>query len=137
MSPRPSAIRKIMACCEFLATITLELSAQDIQAPAKINLFLAITGRRPDGYHDLLSVAAPLVWGDSLEVQTGGEGITLATDNAEVPTDSSNLVVRAAEAFRPATGWEGGGRFTLKKKIPIGCGPRGARAATPLRPWSP
>jgi 4-diphosphocytidyl-2-C-methyl-D-erythritol kinase len=43
-----------------------------VSAPAKINLFLAVTGRRPDGFHDLLSVAAPLEWGDALTVSPAG-----------------------------------------------------------------
>ena len=102
------------------------MSALTQQAPAKINLFLAVTGRRADGYHDLVSVAAPLVWGDSLEVEEAQRGFTLSCDDPEVPTDGSNLVVRAAEAFAGATGWGGGARFTLRKKIPMGAGLGGA-----------
>ncbi len=98
----------------------------DLPAPAKINLFLAVTGRRPDGYHDLVSVAAPLVWGDSLGVECVGDTFSVECDSAEVPKDRSNLVIRAAEAFARATGWSGGARFTIVKRIPSGAGLGGA-----------
>ncbi|HXN36150.1 MAG TPA: 4-(cytidine 5'-diphospho)-2-C-methyl-D-erythritol kinase, partial [Opitutaceae bacterium] len=102
------------------------MSAPQIPAPAKINLFLAVTGRRADGYHDLLSVAAPLVWGDTISVEPGGSSFSVECDNPEVPTDASNLVIRAASAFAEATGWKGGARFTLSKRIPPGAGLGGA-----------
>jgi 4-diphosphocytidyl-2-C-methyl-D-erythritol kinase len=102
------------------------LSAQNVPAPAKINLFLAVTGRRPDGFHDLVSVAAPLLWGDMVEVEPGGPSFTVTCDNRDVPTDGSNLVIKAAEAFAKATGWVGGARFRIAKKIPFGAGLGGA-----------
>ncbi len=115
-----------MARSEFLARMPGVLSAQTLNAPAKINLFLAVTGRRPDGYHDLLSVAAPLVWGDTLKVEAGGGAFTLDCDDPAVPADGSNLVLRAAAAFAQATGWGEGARFTLTKRIPMGAGLGGA-----------
>lgn len=90
-------------------------------SPAKINLFLAITGRRADGFHDLVSVAAPLDFGDELTV-TAGDGFTLECDDPAVPIDGSNLVLKAAQAFVVATGWSGGARFKLTKRIPMGAG---------------
>lgn len=102
------------------------LRLPDLAAPAKINLFLAITGRRADGFHDLLSVAVPLVWGDTLATEAEGASFSVACDNPAVPTDGSNLVLRAAEAFAEATGWRGGARFTLTKRIPMGAGLGGA-----------
>lgn len=93
-------------------------------SPAKINLYLAVTGRRADGFHDLVSVAAPLDWGDELraELRPGAHGWTLACDDPEVPGDGRNLVLRAAAAFAAATGWAGGGHFALTKRIPTGAG---------------
>ncbi len=96
-------------------------------SPAKINLFLAITGRRSDGFHDLVSVAAPLDFGDDLAAELcgseAGEGpFSLECDRPEVPVDGSNLVLRAAEAFAAATGWEGAVRFRLTKRVPPGAG---------------
>jgi 4-diphosphocytidyl-2-C-methyl-D-erythritol kinase len=98
----------------------------ELPAPAKINLFLAVTGRRPDGFHDLLSVVAPLVWGDTLSAEPGGDGFTVECDNPGVPTDASNLVIKAAAAFQRTTGWPGGARFSLTKRIPFGAGLGGA-----------
>lgn len=115
-----------MAHGVFLARIPVRLSAQDIQAPAKINLFLAVTGRRTDGYHDLVSVAAPLTWGDSVRVEAGGGAFSLEVDDPRVPTDGSNLVLKAAAAFAKATGWAGGAHFSIRKKIPMGAGLGGA-----------
>jgi 4-diphosphocytidyl-2-C-methyl-D-erythritol kinase len=95
----------------------------EVFSPAKLNLFLAVTGRRPDGFHDLVSVAAPLAWGDRLRAEPGAAGETaFACADPAVPSDESNLVVRAARAFREATGWRGGVRFSLEKRIPIGAG---------------
>jgi 4-diphosphocytidyl-2-C-methyl-D-erythritol kinase len=96
--------------------------AVTVFSPAKINLFLAVTGRRPDGFHDLVSVAAPLDFGDELRAETGGRGFSLECDHPEVPRDASNLVLKAAEAFAVATGWREPVRFHLAKRIPPGAG---------------
>jgi 4-diphosphocytidyl-2-C-methyl-D-erythritol kinase len=92
-------------------------------SPAKVNLFLAVTGRRPDGYHDLLSVAAPLRWGDELAAEPAGTGADeLDCDDPAVPTDAGNLVLRAAAAFRAAGGGAPALRFVLRKRIPMSAG---------------
>ncbi len=100
--------------------------AVTVFSPAKINLYLAVTGRRPDGFHDLVSVAAPLDFGDELEAerQPGGVGrqFSLTCDHPEVPRDDSNLVLKAARAFAAATGYEGRVAFKLTKRIPLGAG---------------
>jgi len=94
-----------------------------IFSPAKINLFLAVTGRRADGFHDLVSVVAPLDFGDHLEVAPGPDrGFTLECNDPAVPTDDSNLVLRAARGFAAASGWGGGAHFRLEKRIPVGAG---------------
>jgi 4-diphosphocytidyl-2-C-methyl-D-erythritol kinase len=110
------------------------VSVLTIQCPAKLNLFLAITGRRPDGFHELVSVVAPLEWGDTLRVEAA-ETFSLTCDDPMVPVDGSNLVLKAAEAFRWATGWTGGARFSLEKRVPVGAGLGGGSsdAAAALR----
>ena len=92
-------------------------------APAKINVFLAVTGRRKDGYHDLVSVVAPLDFGDTLKFEPDREGaFSLVSDDSELPCDDSNLILKAARLFRERSGWAGGGRFMLQKRIPMGAG---------------
>jgi 4-diphosphocytidyl-2-C-methyl-D-erythritol kinase len=95
-------------------------------SPAKINLFLAVTGRRPDGFHDLVSVVTPLDFGDDLAASLAapGEGsrFSLACDHSEVPIDGSNLILKAAEAFAVAASWKGAVHFKLTKRIPLGAG---------------
>jgi 4-diphosphocytidyl-2-C-methyl-D-erythritol kinase len=93
-----------------------------IFSPAKINLYLAVTGRRADGFHDLVSVAAPLDFGDELQAEAGGTGFTLECDMPGVPLDDTNLVLKAARAFAVATGWGQGVAFRLTKRIPVGAG---------------
>jgi 4-diphosphocytidyl-2-C-methyl-D-erythritol kinase len=102
------------------------LPKHELQAPAKINLFLAVTGRRADGFHDLLSVAAPLDWGDTVSVELGGTSFTVSCDDPEIPVDGRNLVLRAAEAFALETGSSLRAHFSITKRIPSGAGLGGA-----------
>ncbi|MDO8538950.1 MAG: 4-(cytidine 5'-diphospho)-2-C-methyl-D-erythritol kinase [Opitutaceae bacterium] len=102
----------------------MPVSPISIFAPAKLNLSLAITGRRPDGFHDLVSVVAPLDFGDVLHVEAA-DGLKLTCDTPGVPTDGSNLVLKAATTFFQATAGAGavrGAKFRLEKKIPVGAG---------------
>ena len=100
--------------------------AVTVFSPAKINLYLAVTGRRPDGFHDLVSVAAPLDFGDELsaEAKAGGSDgqFGLTCDNPAVPLDDSNLILKAARAFADTTGYQGKVNFGLTKRIPLGAG---------------
>lgn len=91
-------------------------------APAKLNLFLAVTGRRADGFHDLVSLVTPVAWGDTLRVEPAAGDFSLECDDPVVPRDETNLVLKAASAFRAATGWKGGAKFLLEKRIPLGAG---------------
>lgn len=97
------------------------MTAAPIFSPAKINLFLAITQRRDDGYHDLVSVAAPLAWGDTLAAEAADD-FTVECDDPAVPVGGDNLIVRAARAFAAAVPGSGGAKFRLQKRIPMGAG---------------
>ncbi|MCK9375924.1 MAG: 4-(cytidine 5'-diphospho)-2-C-methyl-D-erythritol kinase [Syntrophobacterales bacterium] len=90
--------------------------------PAKVNLYLRIVGRRPDGYHDLVTVMQPLTLADELTVTPGGEDINLTCEAAELPQGEENLVWRAAARFREETGQQFGMRLGLRKKIPVAAG---------------
>ncbi|HTB81730.1 MAG TPA: 4-(cytidine 5'-diphospho)-2-C-methyl-D-erythritol kinase [Opitutaceae bacterium] len=92
-------------------------------SPAKINLFLAVTGRRADGYHELVSVVVPVDFGDTLGIETrAGDEFTLECADPAVPRGESNLVLKAARLFAEMTGRAGGAAFFLEKRIPIGAG---------------
>ncbi len=94
-------------------------------APAKINLMLAITGTRDDGFHNLVSLVAPIpALHDvlTMELCPGASGDTLACAMPGVPCDASNLVLRAAAAFRSRVPAFPFVRFDLEKKIPHGAG---------------
>ena len=106
-----------------------------LSSPAKLNLFLAITGRREDGFHNLVSVAAPVEFGDTLTVEPRTAGYSLVCDNPALEIDETNLVLKAARAFAAATGWTGGAHFLLVKRIPVGAGLGGgsSNATTALR----
>lgn len=103
-------------------------------APAKINLFLHVTGRRDDGYHDLQTLFQFISLADSLSVEiTDDSGIRRATPTPGVPEDD-DLIVRAARKLQEFTGCEQGCTLSLDKKIPLGAGLGGGSsdAATTL-----
>lgn len=73
--------------------------------PGKVNLYLEITGRRPDGYHELWTVFYPTPHlTDRVTVRFGGSGISVVCGTPGVPQDDSNLAVKAAKAFFAASG---------------------------------
>ena len=104
------------------------------RAYAKINLSLDVTGRRADGYHELVSVMQSISLCDTLTVSREGEGVVLDTGGA-LSADESNLVCRAANAYFAAAGKRFGVRITLDKHIPMcaGLGGGSADAAATLR----
>lgn len=95
-----------------------------VRCPAKLNLYLAVTGRREDGFHDLVSLVATIDHGDTLTVirAEDGAGFAMKCDDATLPVDGTNLVMRAAVVFAGATGWRGGASFALEKRVPAGAG---------------
>jgi 4-diphosphocytidyl-2-C-methyl-D-erythritol kinase len=110
-------------------TLTLEK-----QSPCKVNLLLNILGRRPDGFHELETVMQPLPIFDRLSFMRGGQTIQLSCSEPSLPTDSRNLVCRAAERFLETARIKEGVRIELEKKIPLAAGLGGGsgNAATTL-----
>jgi 4-diphosphocytidyl-2-C-methyl-D-erythritol kinase len=89
---------------------------------SKVNLVLSILGRRSDGFHELETVMHPVPWTDLLEFEGGGAGVRLTCNLPDLPVDGTNLVVRAAEAFRTAAGIREGVAIRLEKRIPLAAG---------------
>jgi 4-diphosphocytidyl-2-C-methyl-D-erythritol kinase len=90
-----------------------------IAAPAKVNLSLEILGRRPDGYHEILSVMQTVSLADELTLE-GSDGVRVRVAGAELPED--NLVVRAASRLRDGFRVPAGCSITLEKRIPVAAG---------------
>lgn len=90
-------------------------------APAKLNLGLHILRRRPDGFHQLETVFLPIGWADALTAEPGPP-LELTTSDPALPTDSGNLVIRAALALAAHLGIEPSGRLHLDKRVPYGAG---------------
>jgi len=107
-----------------------------LPAPAKLNLTLSILGRRPDGFHEILSWVVKLDWGDTVTVCDSDElELEIKGDSTGVPADATNLVFLAANKLRNAAGHRGGARIELEKRIPPGGGLGGGSsdAATALK----
>lgn len=93
-----------------------------VPAPAKINLFLHIVGRRPDGYHLLQTAFRMLDWGDEITLQRRDDGLILRTSDVPGVPAESDLVVRAARALQAASGSRFGADIGVLKRIPMGGG---------------
>lgn len=92
-------------------------------APAKVNLFLEVLGRRDDGFHALETVFQTLALHDTVTVDHApGDGITLHCDDPSLPVDAGNLAWRAAAAWQRLAGLPGRLAITLTKRIPVGAG---------------
>ena len=94
----------------------------EVLAPAKVNLFLSVLGKRADGYHDIVSVMQKLSLADRLHLCLAGSGITLRCPSSKLPEDCRNLVWKAARLFFDLTGIKDNVRITLHKAIPIAAG---------------
>ena len=107
-------------------------SSITLRAPAKINLFLHITGRREDGYHNLQTAFQFLDVSDTLqfslnEAAAAAHNIVLSGDTANIALED-NLIYRAASALKAETGTTLGARITTEKHLPTGGGTGGARS---------
>ena len=97
-----------------------------ISSPAKLNVFLEVSGKRPDDYHELETVMLRTSLADQLTIRrTDSESLTLRFSDATpesmrvgIPLDGQNLILRAAEAVRKRVGSSSGAEFILHKRIP-------------------
>jgi len=105
-----------------------------VEAPGKVNLFLSVGAPGPDGYHPLTTVfqAVRLIETVTARRQStqdhGTVTLTLEEPDAEVPTDASNLAVRAAELLSETTGVSEGVDLLLRKRVPVAGGMAGGSA---------
>jgi 4-diphosphocytidyl-2-C-methyl-D-erythritol kinase len=94
-----------------------------VWAPAKLNLFLEVSAKRPDGYHDIATLMVAVNLYDTLEIKEDAAlDVRLQCDHPDLSTGPDNLVCRAANLLRERTGCRRGARLQLVKRIPIAAG---------------
>jgi len=105
-----------------------------ILSPAKINLFLQVTGKRPDGYHELFSLMCCLDIFDVIFLQFGGQKIEIDAPNSQIPLDETNIVHKAAALFFKKLKVTDGLSIRIEKSIPVagGLGGGSSNAASTL-----
>jgi 4-diphosphocytidyl-2-C-methyl-D-erythritol kinase len=97
--------------------------AVTVYAPAKVNLFLEVLAKRPDGYHDIATLMVAVSLFDTLEVKEDPSGeIRLQSDQPDLPSGPDNLIYRAADLLRRRRGVKRGVRIRLRKRIPLAAG---------------
>ena len=108
-------------------------SLYDVPAPAKLNLFLHITGRRADGYHLLQSAFMLIDWCDTLHFEPRA-GAAITREDLSLPLPADDLITRAAHALQRASGCTEGAHIGVHKRIPTqaGMGGGSSDAATTL-----
>jgi 4-diphosphocytidyl-2-C-methyl-D-erythritol kinase len=99
----------------------------EIQAPAKINLYLDVTGKRADGYHELISLMCPIRVHDTVRLSFGsvkaaGTDINISCSHPDVPSGPANIAHKAAKAFFAQTGLSAPLAIEINKQIPVGAG---------------
>ena len=112
----------------------MRLPGPDYPAPAKLNLFLHVVGRRADGYHLLQSAFVPVDLADRLRFRVRDDGVVRRVNDVPGVAPADDLVVRAALLLQEASGTPRGADIELEKRIPIGGGMGGGSsdAATTL-----
>jgi len=105
-----------------------------ILSPAKINLFLQVTGKRPDGYHELFSLMCCLDLFDVIFIHFGGQKIAIDSSNSQIPLDESNIVHKATTLFFNKLKVTDGVSIRIEKSIPVagGLGGGSSNAASTL-----
>lgn len=107
-----------------------------LPSPAKVNLWLRVLGKRTDGFHEVHTRMCPLSLADEVQVTRKSEGVThLTCSDGTVPTDESNLALKALRTFEKVTGSTTAFDIHLEKRIPHGAGLGGgsSNAATVLQ----
>ncbi|MBI3320045.1 MAG: 4-(cytidine 5'-diphospho)-2-C-methyl-D-erythritol kinase, partial [Candidatus Omnitrophica bacterium] len=105
-----------------------------LRAPAKLNLYLRILGRRPDGYHEMETLFERIDLADELTFSPHSHGITLTCDEPSLDCGPENLITKAASLLQRTCGMTKGAAIHLRKRVPIagGLGGGSSDAATTL-----
>src|SRR6218665_409327 len=93
----------------------------DVPAPAKLNLFLHVVGKRADGYHLLQSIFALIDWADTLHFERRGDGQLARHDSGDA-LPPEDLCLHAAPALQTASGSTQGADNHIEKRLPAGAG---------------
>jgi len=106
-----------------------------LNAPAKVNLFLRVKGKRPDGYHNIETLFEKIALSDKITLEKMETGISVVSDEPALPLDGTNLAYQAASAVMERCSIDSGVRIAIEKRIPIGAGLGGgsSNAAAVLR----
>ena len=110
-----------MLSCDVLPKQSGRPRRLELNAAAKVNLALEVLGRRDDGYHEIATVMQTVDLSDRLVLEDA-DVVELRTTAPDVPTDGTNLALRAALALRDVAGSSRGVRITLEKRIPVSAG---------------
>jgi 4-diphosphocytidyl-2-C-methyl-D-erythritol kinase len=115
--------------------MTEEFTTMQVVAPAKINLFLKVLGKRSDGFHEIETLIVPISLYDMIDIERQNRWIDFNCDDPTLSNGDDNLVVRAAKLFFEKTKIKSGVSIKLEKKIPHGAGLGGGSsdAAATLR----
>jgi 4-diphosphocytidyl-2-C-methyl-D-erythritol kinase len=105
-----------------------------LRTSAKVNLALEVLKKRDDGYHEIATVLQAVDLFDRLTLDTA-DTLSLHTDDPDLPTDDGNLVMRAARLLQKASGYEGGARVRLSKRIPVAAGLGGGSSDAAATLW--
>ncbi len=98
------------------------LAIYDVPAPAKLNLFLHVVGKRPDGYHLLQSIFALIDWADTLHFERRNDGELARHDSPGAELPAEDLCIRAARLLQSESGCAFGVDIHIDKRLPAGAG---------------
>ncbi len=105
-----------------------------LRTSAKVNLALEVLDKRPDGYHELVTLLQAVELSDRLILEEH-DGLALTTNDSGLPTDERNLVIRSVRLFQDATRSSRGVRITLDKRIPVAAGLGGGASNAAATLW--
>ena len=105
-----------------------------MRASAKVNLSLEVLGKRPDGYHEIVTVMQAVDLYDRLTLEAAST-LSLRADEPDLPTDERNLIMRAARLLKDAAKVEAGARIELSKRIPVAAGLGGGSSDAAATLW--